>query len=95
MKSPRKVVMKIKMKMKKDEGQRVLVTYRPAKHNGRGNRQNNAYSYEVLVHEPFENIAGKESFAGFSGLSLKDGKWKRFRMDRIECMVPLQKEVRR
>ena len=82
-----------KMKLKHSNGQRVLVTYRPASHNGRKNIRNNAYPYEVLVHEPFENLAKRERFSGFSGLQLKDGKWKRFRMDRIVCMVQLNKET--
>ena len=67
----------------------MLVTARPATHNGRKNTKGKAYTYEVLVHEPFENLVKKESFAGFSAMQLKDGKWKRFRMDRIVCMVPI------
>ena len=82
-----------KMKLKSSGGTHVLVTYRPATHNGRPNKENKAYTYEMAIHEPFENIANKESFAGFSALHLKDGKWKRFRMDRIVCMVQLEKEA--
>lgn len=84
--------MKFNHKLKRDDEQvQLLLTVRPATHNGRPNKQNKAYTYEVLVHEPFENLLRKEKFAGFSALSIKDGKWKRFRMDRIECMVPLNK----
>jgi hypothetical protein len=85
--------MKMKMKLKSSGSTRVLVTYRPATHNGRKNTNGKAHTYEVLVHGPFENIAKKESFAGFSALHLKDGKWKRFRMNRIVCMVQLEKEA--
>jgi hypothetical protein len=84
---------KIKTKLKSSGSTRVLVTCRPATHDGRKNTDGKAYTYEVLIHEPFENIANKESFAGFSALHLKDGKWKRFRMDRIVCMVQLEKEA--
>ena len=81
--------MKLNLKLKRDEGQRMLIKARPATHEGRENKQNKAYFYEVLVHEPFDNLLKKEKFAGFSALSIKDGKWMRFRMDRIECIVPL------
>ena len=82
----------MKMKIKRSSGTRVMITAIPETHNGRPNRQKKAYAYEVLVHEPFENIANKESFAGFSALNIKDGKWKRFRMDRIVSMVQLDEK---
>jgi hypothetical protein len=47
----------------------------------------------VLVHEPFENLTKLESFSGFSAINMKDGKWKRFRMDRIVSMVPINEDM--
>ena len=43
----------------------------------------------MTVYESFENIANKEPFAGFEGIQIDTGKWKRFRMDRVISMVAI------
>tara|TARA_B100001250_G_C19806484_1_gene793559 strand:+ start:2644 stop:2925 length:282 start_codon:yes stop_codon:yes gene_type:complete len=81
--------LKLKLKMNKDEGTRVHLYYRPLRHDGRLNIEGKAFAYNVLVHEPFENISRRERFSGFSGVNLENNKWKRFRMDRVVSMTPL------
>ena len=43
----------------------------------------------MTVYESFEKIASKELFAGFEGIQIDTGKWKRFRMDRIVSIVAI------
>ena len=63
--------------------------YKPKNHLNKPNTENKAYPYDVTVFESFENIANKEPFAGFEGVQMETGKWKRFRMDRIVSMVAI------
>ena len=77
---------KLKMRNRKQDGVRLIINYRPEVHEGKDNKDNEAFAYEVLVHEPFENIKNLESFAGFSGVT-ENGEWKRFRLNRVISMV--------
>ena len=81
--------MKMNNNKKTEEGTSVHLYYQPESHKGKPNKENKAFPYDVKVFESFENIARKENFAGVEGMDMGTGKWKRFRMDRIECMVPL------
>jgi hypothetical protein len=79
----------IMIKKKTTEGTQVHLYYRPAKHEGQPNKTNKAFPYDVTVFESFANIANKEPFAGFEGIQIDTGKWKRFRMDRVISMVAI------
>ena len=83
----------MKIKLKHSSGVRVNVVYIPETHNDIPNPAKESHVYEVLIHQPFENITKLEKFSGFSAINIKDGKWKRFRMDRIVSMVPLNNEL--
>lgn len=81
------------IKLKQSNGIKGFISYRPETHEGKANTENKTYLYEVRFHEPFENLTKLESFSGFSAVNLKDGKWKRFRMDRIVSMIPINEDV--
>ena len=83
----------MKIKLKRSRGVRGVIVYKPETHEGKANTENETHVYQVLVHEPFENLTKLESFSGFSAINMKDGKWKRFRMDRIVSTVPLNDEL--
>ena len=83
----------MKIKLKDSRGVRGVIAYTPEMHEGKPNTDNKTFVYEVLIHEPFKNLTKLESFSGFSAIHMKDGKWKRFRMDRIVSMVPLNNDL--
>ena len=65
------------------KGKGFYVSYKPERHEGRANKQNRPYLYEVQFIKAFENNGNKEPFAGLTGMTQDTGRWKRFRMDRI------------
>ena len=83
----------MKIKLKRSRGVRGVIVYKPETHEGKANTENETHVYQVLVHQPFENLTKLESFSGFSAINMKDGKWKRFRMDRIVSMVPINDDM--
>ena len=66
-----------------NSGQIFNVLYRPEKHNGVENNNDDVHSYVVRTEEPFQNLARKEKFAGITATDVATGEFKRFRFDRI------------
>ena len=66
-----------------NSGQIFSVLYRPEKHDGVENVNNNVHNYVVRTEEPFQNLARKEKFAGITATDVATGAFKRFRVDRI------------
>ena len=66
-----------------NSGQIFSVLYRPEKHDGVENVNNNVHNYVVRTEEPFQNLARKEKFAGITATDVATGAFKRFRFDRI------------
>ena len=66
------------------------IFYRPEIHNGVNNKNNDLHSYRIELDESFENRSNNEKFAGIGGTCTETGKYKRFRMDRLEGMFPVE-----
>ena len=66
------------------------IFYRPEIHNGVINKNNDLHSYRIELDESFENRSNNEKFAGIGGTCTETGKYKRFRMDRLEGMFPVE-----
>ena len=66
-----------------NSGQIFSILYRPEKHDGVENVNNNVHNYAVRTEEPFQNLARKEKFAGITATDVATGAFKRFRFDRI------------
>ena len=66
------------------------IFYRPEIHNGVKNQKNYMHCYRIELDESFENRSNNEKFAGIGGTCTETGKYKRFRMDRLEGMYPVE-----
>ena len=53
----------MKIKLKRSRGVRGVIVYKPETHEGKANTENETHVYQVLVHQPFENLTKLESFA--------------------------------
>ncbi len=68
------------------------IYYRPAQHDGVKNQENYMHSYKIELDEPFANRTNGETFAGIGGKCMETGDYKRFRMDRVEGMWPMDQK---
>ena len=50
------------------------------------------HSYKIELDEPFANRTNGETFAGIGGKCVETGEYKRFRMDRVEGMWPVDQK---
>ena len=66
------------------------IFYRPEIHNGVKNHKNYMHCYRIELDESFENRSNGEKFAGIGGTCTETGQYKRFRMDRLEGMYPVE-----
>ena len=73
-----------------NSGQIFSVLYRPEKHDGVENVNDDVHNYVVRTEEPFQNLARKEKFAGFTATDVATGAFKRFRFNRILAVNTLK-----
>ena len=66
------------------------IYYRPTTHDGEENTGNLMHSYQIELDESFANRTNGEKFAGIGGKCMETGEYKRFRMDRVEGMWPIE-----
>ena len=66
------------------------IFYRPENHNGVINKNNDIFNYRIELDESFANRSNGEKFAGIGGTCTETGQYKRFRMDRLEAMLPVK-----
>tara|TARA_B100001939_G_C16824860_1_gene566003 strand:- start:251 stop:493 length:243 start_codon:yes stop_codon:yes gene_type:complete len=62
------------------------ILYRPERHEGSENVNDELYNYVVQTDESFENLSRKEKCAGLTAKDVSTGNFKRFRFDRIVAM---------
>lgn len=69
-----------------NSGNIFSVLYRPEKHDGVENVNNDVHNYVVEPEEQFQNSSRNEKCAGLTAKDILTGDFKRFRFDRIVAM---------